>query len=59
MRPTVVDGQLLMHHGDVIVHKPFADAIASVVQWAAKNQSELVVLYVTDCNGDGCEGAYG
>ena len=47
-----------MHHGDVIVRKPFRDAMLDVTGWAAKNQTELVIAYITDCDGDGCEGEF-
>jgi hypothetical protein len=44
-----------MHHGDVIVQHDLTAAIAEVVAWAAQNRDELVVVYVTDCDGDNCE----
>jgi hypothetical protein len=51
-----LDGNILYaHHGPVVVHKPMNETIHEVQQWAAAHPSELVILYVTACDGDdGC-----
>jgi hypothetical protein len=31
-------------------------ALSEVVAWASLNPLEFVLVYITDCEGDGCEG---
>jgi hypothetical protein len=57
-RPYYKDGILFAHHGDVIVHKKMEDSLLEVIQWTAMNPDDLVVFYVSDCEGDdGCTDA--
>lgn len=54
-RPYLKDNVLFAHHGPVVVHKTMDSSIHEVKEWCGKNKDELVVLYVTDCEGDdGC-----
>eukprot|EP00466_Bigelowiella_natans_P004552 jgi/Bigna1/42626/e_gw1.66.33.1 len=52
LRPHLQDGKLEMHHGDIVVPHEFKDAMEEVVEWAGRNQTELVVVYISDCTGD-------
>jgi hypothetical protein len=54
-RPYLKGDILYAHHGPVVVHKPMNESIHEVQQWAAAHPSELVIFYVTACDGgDGC-----
>eukprot|EP00730_Choanoeca_flexa_P000816 TRINITY_DN10348_c0_g1_i3.p1 TRINITY_DN10348_c0_g1~~TRINITY_DN10348_c0_g1_i3.p1 ORF type:complete len:299 (+),score=64.43 TRINITY_DN10348_c0_g1_i3:46-942(+) len=57
LRPKMLNGKLIMHHGDVDVHYLFQDAFAEIVAWAGAHPAELVVPFVTNCDGDGCDDA--
>jgi len=59
-RPAMSDGTVKAHHGDVTIDHPMAGSLDEMVAWCAANgtdPSELVVLGITDCNGDGCAAA--
>jgi hypothetical protein len=57
-RPAVdKDGDLVWHHGDIIVNHSFSSSIQEVISWCEVNPSELVVMVVWDCIGDGCDSA--
>eukprot|EP00055_Hartaetosiga_balthica_P009770 m.39870 g.39870 ORF g.39870 m.39870 type:complete len:327 (+) comp6891_c0_seq1:15-995(+) len=58
LRPNALGngGGVVMHHGDVIVHEQVHDAMVDVLNWTLANPNELVIIYVTDCEGDNCEG---
>jgi hypothetical protein len=54
-RPYLKDDVLFAHHGPVVVHKTMGSTLEEVKRWCNQNPTELVVLYVTDCDGDdGC-----
>eukprot|EP00600_Ochromonadales_sp_CCMP1393_P004050 CAMPEP_0174993418 /NCGR_PEP_ID=MMETSP0004_2-20121128/23062_1 /TAXON_ID=420556 /ORGANISM="Ochromonas sp., Strain CCMP1393" /LENGTH=275 /DNA_ID=CAMNT_0016247527 /DNA_START=133 /DNA_END=960 /DNA_ORIENTATION=+ len=54
-RPHLQHGVLFAHHGPVVVHKTMKSSILDIMGWCSKNPEELVVLYVTSCDGDdGC-----
>lgn len=54
-RPYLSNGVLYGHHGGVVVHKTMRSSVVEVVDWCNSNPDDLVVLYVTDCEGDdGC-----
>jgi len=54
-RPYLSNGVLYGHHGGVVVHKTMRSSVVEVVDWCNHNPDDLVVLYVTDCEGDdGC-----
>lgn len=49
------DGVLYGHHGGVVVYKTMRSSVVEVVDWCNSNPDDLVILYVTDCEGDdGC-----
>jgi len=45
---------LVWHHGSDEVSHPFADSISEIIQWCGKNPTELVLLPISACSGDGC-----
>jgi len=50
-------GELIMHHGDVLINHPMEGAVSEMVAWANANQApeDLVVLFIWDCTGgDAC-----
>lgn len=51
-----LDGDILFaHHGPVVVHTTMSSTVEEVKRWCNQNPDELVVLYITDCEGDdGC-----
>ena len=54
-RPYLQGGVLFAHHGPVVVHKTMSSSVEEVMDWCNDNNDELVVLYVTSCDGDeGC-----
>ena len=55
LRPHVnADGTVVLHHGPVVVQKALKDAVQELVEFANRNPNELVLLYVSHCDGDGC-----
>jgi hypothetical protein len=54
-RPYLEKDVLFAHHGPVVVHKTMSSSIDDILNWCSSNDNELVVLYVTSCDGDdGC-----
>jgi hypothetical protein len=55
-RPKAVNGKIVMHHGSVTVDHPMSDSLDEMVSWCSTNvfSEDLVVIGVTDCEGDGC-----
>jgi len=47
-------GKLVMHHGDHVIPHTISDVLGEILQWAASNPTELVVLYGSHCNDDDC-----
>eukprot|EP00935_MAST-01C_sp_MAST-1C-sp1_P001903 g1903.t1 len=45
---------LVWHHGSVEVDYLFKQSVKDIVAWCAKNPTELVMMSVWDCEGDGC-----
>mmetsp|Transcript_29050 Transcript_29050/g.37494 ORF Transcript_29050/g.37494 Transcript_29050/m.37494 type:complete len:362 (-) Transcript_29050:84-1169(-) len=57
-RPAVNgDGELVWHHGDIVVNYSFVSSMNEVIEWCGANQDELVLMDIVDCNGDGCNEA--
>ena len=55
LRPHVnADGTVVFHHGTVAVQKSLAEAVQELVGFANRNPNELLLLYVSHCEGDGC-----
>ena len=42
-----------MHHGDVTVPKKMTDALQELVTFANQNPNELIIVYISHCDGDG------
>ena len=54
-RPYLKGDVLFAHHGPVVVHKTMSSSVEEIKRWCNENPEELVVLYVTSCDGDdGC-----
>ena len=54
-RPYLEGDILFAHHGPVVVHKMMRSTVEEIKDWCGQNPDELVVLYVTSCDGDdGC-----
>ena len=56
-RPLSKDGKLMMHHGSQEVDYPMILSLRAMEAWSAhsgRNESDLVVLGITDCNGFNC-----
>ncbi|KAL1503614.1 hypothetical protein AB1Y20_012091 [Prymnesium parvum] len=53
-------GELVFHHGKVVVPHSLPSALDEVVEWAnanARNASDLVLIHATFCAGTGCDEA--
>jgi hypothetical protein len=57
VRPKLDGSKLVMHHGGITVDTPVTDAVREVINWASIHPTELVILYVSHYDGDGCEAA--
>jgi hypothetical protein len=54
-RPYLLEDTLFAHHGTVVVHKTMSSSIDDIMGWCNTNPEELVVMYVTSCDGgDSC-----
>lgn len=53
-RPYYENGTLYAHHGTVIVRKPMEESLKDVLRWCSNNPNELVIFYITGCDGVGC-----
>lgn len=57
-RPAMNDqGELVWHHGSIVVNYTFVDSLNEVIEWCGNNQDELVLMSISDCTGDGCNDA--
>mmetsp|Transcript_15453 Transcript_15453/g.30820 ORF Transcript_15453/g.30820 Transcript_15453/m.30820 type:complete len:389 (+) Transcript_15453:195-1361(+) len=52
-RPAMVDSVLKAHHGDVTIDHAFSDSLDEILDWAAENVDELVLMHIWDCTSDG------
>lgn len=60
LRPTLQpEGVLKMHHDFLVPDALLSSAVSDVLQWAAKHEDELVLLYVSHCDHDDVEGLPG
>ena len=48
-------GELFAHHGGVTVRVPLAQSVKSIQGWASEHPDQLVLLYLSHFEGDGCE----
>eukprot|EP00659_Diplonema_papillatum_P015389 gene15389-23527_t len=56
LRPAVNEkGDLIMHHGAVLVHTALSTAIKDIINWLSANPTEFVLPVVADCTGANCE----
>jgi hypothetical protein len=55
VRPYLDDGALITHHGPIKIMVSLQDIVREVVKWKeiAENQDQVVVLYISHCEGDG------
>lgn len=54
-RPFLKDDKVYAHHGGIKIPIEMGEAIDDVLAWSAANPDELVMMYVTSCDGDdGC-----
>ena len=44
-----------MHHGNIEINTNLSTGFDDIERWCAKNDDELVVLYINDCIGDECD----
>jgi len=44
----IYDSELVMHHGNVVMHKPLKTALQEIVSWLHTTPEEFVWVYVTD-----------
>lgn len=51
LRPYFDNGRLVMHHGPAKVDHDFKDALLNVKGWVAQHLGELVVIYISHCDG--------
>ncbi len=50
LRPTILaNGSVIMSHGPVLIPTLLSTAIQDVVMWAARNPSELILIYISHC----------
>eukprot|EP00049_Salpingoeca_infusionum_P001303 m.47215 g.47215 ORF g.47215 m.47215 type:complete len:331 (-) comp10964_c0_seq1:2066-3058(-) len=55
-RPKVAaNGSVILHHGGVDVDILARNVLSEVVAWASANQTDLVLVYVSHCDGDNCQ----
>lgn len=54
-RPLFKDGQVVWHHGSIVIDHPFEQSVADILAWLSKHPTELVLLPISDCEGgDDC-----
>lgn len=53
------EGTLFPHHGPVTIHFPMKTSMKEVIRWTASHPNELVVVYLSHFDGDGCSEAVG
>jgi hypothetical protein len=54
-RPLFKDGQVVWHHGSIVIDHPFEQSVADILAWLSKHPTELVLLPISDCKGgDDC-----
>lgn len=56
-RPTLKDGKIYAHHGGVTIRVTMQETLQQVLDWANANPSDLIVLYISHEDGDGCQAA--
>lgn len=49
------DGTIFPKHGPVTIHKSMKSSVLELISWTEKHPSELVVLYLSHFDGDGCQ----
>eukprot|EP00040_Diaphanoeca_grandis_P043906 m.10688 g.10688 ORF g.10688 m.10688 type:complete len:339 (+) comp8438_c0_seq1:171-1187(+) len=53
-RPMSKNGKLIWHHGGVSVNYMFETSVQDISNWLHQNPTELVLMVISDCEGDGC-----
>lgn len=54
-RPSIGhDGAIYPHHSGVVIRKPMKESLLELKKWTAVNSKELVILYLSHFDGEGC-----
>lgn len=57
-RPTLSkNGTLFAHHGGIVIHVPMASSVKDILRWANSHPDDLVIIYLSHWDGDGCQEA--
>ena len=54
IRPLSSGSKITFHHADISIDKLLTDAVQELVTFANENPNELLLLYISHCQGDGC-----
>lgn len=55
-RPKLESDKLIYaHHGGITIRVPMSESVKSIAAWANSNPDDLVMLYLSHFDGDGCE----
>lgn len=54
-RPSAKDGEVYAHHGGITIHVTMKESLRGILQWCTAHPDELVILYLSHFDGDGCE----
>ncbi len=49
------DKQIYAHHGGITIRVPMSESVKNIMAWANSNPEDLVIIYVSHFDGDGCE----
>lgn len=53
-RPQCKRDTIYGHHGGVTIYKPMEESLQEILKWTSANPSDLVILYISHPDGDGC-----
>ena len=56
-RPTYQDGTIYAHHGGITIHVEMKQSLQDIINWANQNPDDLIILYLSHWDGDGCKEA--
>lgn len=51
-RPYCQNGNIIAHHGGVVIDKPMSESIEEVMAWSNQNPNDLVIFYLSHFDGD-------
>lgn len=49
------DKQIYAHHGGITIRVAMSDSVKNISSWANSHPNDLVILYLSHFDGDGCE----